>query len=155
MDENRPAAPSKLKLFLQGWIINTLAVLLTSFILKGIQFERPIHLVTACLLLGVLNAFVRPVLMLFSLPLLLLTLGLFTFFINAFLLYMVGKLMQPHFQVDSFPYALAGAVLISIFSVILNSLTGINRARIQIRKSSPPPPPDDKIDTGSGPVIDV
>jgi putative membrane protein len=146
----------KLKQFLQGWLINTLAVLLTSFILRGIQFEKPIHLLGASLLLGILNAFVRPILMLFSLPLLLLTLGLFTFVINAFLLYLVGKLMQPHFQVDSFYYALAGAVLISIFNLILNTLTGTGSSRVQVRKGpGPPPPPNEPTDTGSGPIIDV
>lgn len=155
MEENHSASPSKLKVFLQGWIITTLAVLLTSMLLKGIQFERPIHLIAASLLLGILNAFVRPILMFFSLPLLLLTLGLFTFVINALLLYLVGQVMQPHFQVDSFIYALAGAVLISIFTVILNALTGAKGTRVHVRRSPPPPDRPDKPDTGSGPVIDV
>lgn len=155
MEDDRSAPPSKLKLFLQGWIITTLAVLLTSFILKGIQFERPIHLITASLLLGILNAIVRPFLMFVSLPFLLLTLGLFTFVINAFLLYLVGQIMQPHFQVDSFVYALAGAILISIFTVVLNAITGFKGTRVNVRRSAPPPDRPDKPDTGSGPVIDV
>jgi putative membrane protein len=145
----------KLKQFLQGWVFTTLSVFLTSYILRGIQFERLSHLVMAALLLGILNAFVRPILMVFSLPLLLLTLGLFTFVINAFLLYLVGKWMQPHFQVDSFAYALAGAVLISIFNLVFNILFGTSKARVQAGKSPKEPPPAEPPDTGSGPIIDV
>ncbi|MDB6031683.1 MAG: putative rane protein [Verrucomicrobiales bacterium] len=140
---------------MQGWVFTTLSVLLTSYILRGIQFERPIHLISAALLLGILNAFVRPVLMLFSLPLLLLTLGLFTFVINAFLLYLVGQFMQPHFQVDSFAYALAGAVLISLFNLVFNILFGTARSRAQTAKTPKAPPPVEPPDTGSGPIIDV
>jgi putative membrane protein len=145
----------KLKQFLLGWLVNTLAVFLTSNILRGIEYERLSHLLIAALLLGILNAFVRPILMVFSLPLLLLTLGLFTFVINAVLLYVVGKLMQPHFQVDSFPYALAGAVLISIFNLVFNILLGTRKLRVQATNGPKAPPPADPPDTGSGPIIDV
>src|ERR1039457_3452130 len=101
--------------FLQSWIINTLAVAVAVLILRGhIHCESNMDLVIAALLLGVLNAFVRPILLLLALPLLIFTLGLFTLVINALLLYLVGVLLAPRFQVDSFGFAFLGALIISI-----------------------------------------
>ncbi len=108
-------------------------------------------LVLAALLLGILNAFVRPILMLIALPLLIFTLGLFTLVINALLLYFVGFLLKPNFHVDSFGYAFLGALIISIMSIALNILTGDARVTVQ-RRRPPPKRPDDDDDK---PVIDV
>jgi len=143
----------KLVRFLQSWIINTLAVALAVLILRGhIHYETNLDLVLATLLLGILNVFVRPILMLIALPLLIFTLGLFMLVINALLLYFVGSLLQPHFRVDSFGYAFLGALIISVISVALNVLTGNARVTVQRRR---PPPPDKSDDDGNGPVIDV
>ncbi|HEY5041985.1 MAG TPA: phage holin family protein, partial [Verrucomicrobiae bacterium] len=78
----------KLLRFLQSWIINTVAVLVAAFILhKHITYDNKLlNLLVVSLLLGILNAFVRPILMLIALPLLIFTLGLFTLVINALLL---------------------------------------------------------------------
>jgi len=137
--------------FLQSWVINTFAVLIAAIILRGhIRYGDSADLIVASLLLGILNAFVRPILILLALPLLIFTLGLFTLVINALLLYFVGVLMGPHFQVDSFGFAFLGALIISIVSVALNVLTG--SARVTVRRR--PPPPKSPRD-GGGPVIDV
>jgi putative membrane protein len=138
--------------FLQRWLINTLAVLVAVELLPGLHFQG--HdlwspFVTS-LVLGILNAFIRPVLMLLALPLLIVTLGLFTLVINASLLYLVGQ--SSFFRVDSFGAALLGALVISIVSVALNILTGTNKARFTVRRNPPPP---SKPDGGNGPVIDV
>jgi putative membrane protein len=140
--------------FLQSWIINTLAVLVAAMILhKHISYDnQPQNLLVAALLLGILNAFVRPILMLIALPLLIFTLGLFTLVINALLLYLVGALLQPLFQVDSFGYAFLGALIISVISVALNVLTG--NARVSVQHRRPPGPPKSP-GGGDGPVIDV
>ncbi|HLX94941.1 MAG TPA: phage holin family protein [Verrucomicrobiae bacterium] len=141
----------KLLRFLGNWAINTFAVLIAAIILHGhIRYANPTDLIVASLLLGILNAFVRPVLMLLALPLLIFTLGLFTLVINALLLYFVGVLMGPYFQVDSFGFAFLGALIISIVSVALNVLTGSARVSVQRR---PPPPKNPRDD--DGPVIDV
>ena len=139
--------------FLQSWVINTAAVLVAAAILhKHITYENKLqNLLIASLLLGILNAFVRPILMLIALPLLIFTLGLFTLVINALLLYLVGALMAPHFQVKSFGYAFLGALIISVISVALNALTGGARISVQRRPPGPPNPPGG----GDGPVIDV
>ena len=126
--------------FLQSWVINTVAVALAVMILRGhIHCESNPVLLFAALLLGILNAFVRPILMLIALPLLIFTLGLFTLVINALLLYFVGFLLKPNFYVDSFGYAFLGALIISFISVALNVLTG--NARVTVPPRRPPGPP--------------
>lgn len=125
--------------FLQSWVINTLAVLVAAIILRGhIRYGSSADLLIASLLLGILNAFVRPILMLLALPLLVFTLGLFTLVINALLLYFVGVLMGPAFQVDSFGFAFLGALIISIVSIALNVLTGTGNTRVKIHRRPPP-----------------
>ena len=150
----RPAMNEKkspLKQFFLRWIITTLAVLVTVVILRPhIDYNGTTNLFAASLLLGILNAFIRPIMMLMALPLLIFTLGLFTLVINASLLYLVHWLMGPGFQVESFSWALVGAIIISIVSVMLNILTGTGKTRVTFRRGPPPPP-----DGGSGPVIDV
>jgi putative membrane protein len=139
--------------FLQSWIINTLAVLVAVEILrKHISYEdKWQNLLIVSFLLGILNAFVRPVLMLIALPLLIFTLGLFTLVINALLLSFVGWLL-PFFHVDSFGYAFLGALIISVISLALNVLTG--NARVSVQNRRPPGPPRTP-PGGGGPVIDV
>ena len=73
-----------LKKFIQRWLINTLAVLVaTQIVRSGIHYDSITGLLIATLLLGILNTFLRPVLLFLSLPLLVFTLGLFTLVINA------------------------------------------------------------------------
>jgi putative membrane protein len=92
------------------------------------------------------------VLIFFTLPLVVLTLGLFIFVINALLLYGVGHLLKD-FQVATFGDALWGSVIISVVTLLLNHLTGLNKSRLEFRRGKSPrrPPSDD----GGGPLIDV
>jgi putative membrane protein len=139
----------KLWRFLGTWAINTLAVLVAVEIVPGIRFNDN-HWFTpfvTSLVLGILNAFVRPILMFLALPLLIFTLGLFTLVINALLLYAVGQM--PFFHVNSFGSAFLGALVISIVSIFLNIMTGGARVSIQRR------PPKKKNDDDDKPVIDV
>jgi putative membrane protein len=145
----------KLLRFLQSWIINTLAVLVAVEIVPGIQFNNGSLLTPfiTSLVLGILNAFIRPILMFLALPLLIFTLGLFTLIINAVLLRAVGWLLAPYFQVDTFWSAFLGAIIISIVSMALNVLTG--NARVSVQRHKPPPRNPNDDDHGGGPVIDV
>jgi len=141
------------KRFLQSWAINTAAVLVAVYLVPGIRFKDNslwTPFVTS-LVLGILNAFIRPVLMFLALPLLIFTLGLFTLVINALLLYFVSFLLNRYFEVDSFGAAFLGALVISIVSMLLNLLTGGTRARVRVERRRRPPDSDD----GGGPVIDV
>ena len=148
--------PENLKDFLKRWAITTVGVLVATYVVPGIAYDHD-HwqgLLIATLLLGLLNAFLRPLLLLLSLPLLVLTLGLFTLVINAALLYGVGQLVKT-FYVASFGAAFWGGLVISLISLPLNFLTGAGGARIEFRRGKPQDrdrPPGDGDD---GPVIDV
>lgn len=135
------------------WLVNTLAVLVATKIVPGIEYNSLSSLIVASLILGILNAFLRPILMVFALPLLIFTLGLFTLVINAVLLLLVGALMKPHFWVDGFWAAFWGALVISLVSILLNRLTGTGNPKTELKKKSSPPPPSNK--DGGGPIIDV
>jgi putative membrane protein len=148
--------PSELRVFLQRWLITTLSVLVAANVLRGIRYDTISGLLAATLLLGLLNAFVRPVMMLLSLPLLVVSLGLFTVIINALLLYFVGQF--EFFHVDSFWTAIKGAVLIGFVSFLLSIATGLGGGRVRVRRSQEPPrPPGSRPGRGGGggPVIDV
>jgi putative membrane protein len=139
--------------FIKSWAINTLAVLVAVYMVPGIRFKDDslwTPFVTS-LVLGILNAFIRPILMLLALPLLIFTLGLFTLVINALLLYFVSFLLGNHFVVDSFGAAFLGALVISIVSLLLNVVTGGSRARVRLQQRRRPPDSGG----GGGPIIDV
>ncbi len=145
----------RLKKFLQSWAINTLAVGMAGLILHNhihYKNQNPLYLFAASLLLGILNSILKPLIMLLALPLLVFTLGLFMFVINALLLYFVGFLLKPYFSVDTFWYAFLGALIISIVSVVLNTMAGTGGSRIRVQRGNRP---SDSGPGGSGPVIDV
>jgi putative membrane protein len=144
----------KLKTFLLRWANNTVAVLIAAKIVPGIHCRGFLTYVSAAFLLGVLNIFLRRILIFLALPLVVVSLGLFILVINAFLLYAVGYLMtsvQAPFHVDSFWAAFWGGLIISIVSLLLNLLIGTSGARIEFRRATPP----SNRDGGDGPVIDV
>ena len=143
---------ASLKRFLQRWLINTVAVMVAAKIVPGIECDSIITLFAASLLLGILNALLRPLLWLLSLPLVILTLGLFALVINALLLYFVGYLVKS-FVVADFRAAFWGSLIISLVSLALNSITGTGDSRIEFRRSKPRSSADRG--DGDGPVIDV
>jgi putative membrane protein len=146
---------STIKRFLQGWAITTFAVLVAATMLPGIHYSQDWRvLLLASLLLGVLNAIVRPILMLIALPLLVITLGLFMLVINALLLLLVGRIVHG-FEVAGFGTAVLGSLIISVISILLNTLTGTGNSRIQVRRGRRDPRPPRRHDDGGGPVIDV
>lgn len=150
-----------LKSFLQRWAINTVGVLVAANIIPGIGYDTYGGLFVASLLLGILNALLRPLLLLLSLPLIIFTLGLFILIINACVLYFVDLLVKP-FHVDGFFSAFLGALIISLVSMVANSVTGTGQSRIRFQRkvrSEPPtvapPRSSDARKGGNGPVIDI
>src|SRR6266536_2549277 len=125
--------PASLKGFLQRWLIKTVAVRVAAKVVPGIECDSLAGLFVASLLLGIFNALLRPLLFLLSLPLVILTLGLFTLVINALLLYFVGALVKS-FAVAGFWPAFWGSLVISIVSLVLNSITGTGSSRIEFRR---------------------
>ena len=111
-----------------------------AYVVKGIHYQKPLDLVIASLVLGILNAVLRPILLILALPLLVLTLGVFLLVLNALVLYFVGYLLRPHFYVMDFSSAFWGALIISVVTIVLNSLTGTGNARVKIQRGGPKPP---------------
>ena len=105
------------------WLVLTFAIIITSYILDGIQITGFFSALLAAAILGILNAFFRPILLILTLPINILSLGLFTFIINAVLLMMVSGVISG-FKIQGFWYALLGSLLISIVSWLLNSFIG-------------------------------
>ncbi len=117
--------------FLFRWIITTIAVMIAASIVHGIHYNGASALILAALLLGILNAFVRPILLILSAPLILLTLGLFILVVNGLMLYWVPGLVGG-FYVDSFGSAFWGAILISIISWALSAFFRGSDGRVHV-----------------------
>jgi putative membrane protein len=120
-----------MKHFVFRWLITTVAVFVAAPIV-GINYgDRLGCLLGASLLLGIVNAFVRPVLFLLSLPLILVTLGFFILIINALMLKFVGQIV-PCFQVPGFWPAFFGAIIISIVSWLLSAFFRGSDGRVHV-----------------------
>lgn len=115
--------------FLIRWFVTTVAVFLAEKLLPGIRCDSTGALLGASLLLGIINAFVRPVLLLLSIPFIIVTMGLFIFVINALLLLLVAALI-PSFHVDGFWSAFFGGILIGLVSWVLSSFFRTSDGRI-------------------------
>ena len=103
------------------WLINAAALLALPYLLPSISVEGFASALTAALVLGLVNAVLRPILVLLTLPVTLLTLGLFIFVINGLLFWFVGSFIRG-FHVNGFWPAVFGAIVYSIISWLLSSL---------------------------------
>lgn len=101
------------------WLVITVAILLASMMVSGIRVESLKTAVVAAAILGIINVFLRPVLLILTLPLTILTLGVFAFVLNALMLLLVAYFV-PGFEVDGFFSAFLGALIISVVSWIAN-----------------------------------
>ena len=101
-------------------IINALALLIVEYVIPGVHVSGIGAALVAALILGIVNAVLKPILVILSLPLEILTLGLFTFVINAALFYLVAKL-GIGLSVDSFWAAFLGSLVLSLVSFVLSS----------------------------------
>ena len=110
------------------WLLLTISIILTSYLVDGIIVASFWSALFAALVLGILNALFRPVLIVITLPINILTLGLFTFVINALLLKMVSGVV-PGFYVYGFWSAVFGSLIISLVSWLLSSFVN-DRGRI-------------------------
>ena len=127
------------------WMILAVGVVLATNIVPGIHCSDIGALAVAVLLLSFLNAILRPVLLLFTLPFIVLTLGLGIVVINAILFLIVGRLVDG-FRVDGFWPAVGGSLVLSVTNMVMS---GFLRAR------GPRPPAPPKGPRGGGDVIDI
>ena len=111
------------------WLLLTISIIVTSYLVDGIFVTSFFSAFFAAAVLGILNALFRPILIVITLPINILTLGLFTFVINALLLKMASGVV-PGFYVQGFWSAVFGSLIISLVSWVLNSFVN-ERGRIR------------------------
>jgi putative membrane protein len=109
--------------FLLRWSINLLALVTAAILIKGIRMQSIEMGILAAGILGIVNAVIRPVVLVLTLPINLLTLGLFTLVINAAMLKLVSMVV-PGFVIESFTAAFLGALIVSVVSWTLNIFVG-------------------------------
>ena len=100
--------------------ISSLAVLITSLTLDGVTVEPWWWAVIVAIVLGLVNAWIRPLVKFLALPINLLTLGLFTFVINALMVMLCSWLLDPHFVVDNFWWAMGFSIVLTLTSWMLH-----------------------------------
>jgi putative membrane protein len=120
---NRPSLVQNVAMrsFLIHWLITTVALATTAHLVPGIAVDSLAPLVLAALVLGLVNAFVRPLLVILTLPITILTLGLFYLVVNGAAFALAAALV-PGFGVSSFGSAIIGALLVGLVSSILGWL---------------------------------
>jgi putative membrane protein len=106
---------------LARWIINAAALLLVAYLYTGVTVESFFAAAMAALVLGLVNAVIRPLLVLLTLPVTIVTLGLFLFVINALLFWLVAEIVEG-FRVSGFMAALIGSVLYSLITLVTSWL---------------------------------
>lgn len=106
--------------FLLRWLFNTIAIYATTRVIAGLRVPDLGGAIVAALVLGVVNAVIRPLILLLTLPINILTLGLFTLVINTIMLYIVAAVTP--LQITSFWSAFVGALLIAVISTVLSRL---------------------------------
>lgn len=101
-----------------NWLVSSVVILVLAFILPGVSVEGLMPALGAALVLGIINALIKPILIILTLPINILTLGLFTLVINAFLV-MLAAAVVPGFAIASFWWALLFGVALSLVSAII------------------------------------
>ena len=110
--------------FLVWWASNLVALLVAAWLVEGIDYDSIWWLIFASLLFGLVNLFLRPLIILLTLPFVILTLGILLLFINAFMLWLVGALVPDFDVADFFWAAILGAMVIWLVNMALYLLLG-------------------------------
>ena len=111
-----------MKIFL-NWLIYAVAIMITAYILPGVSIAGFVSALILAVVLGAINAFIKPVVVILTLPINILTLGLFTLVINA-LLIMLASMVVPGFGVDGFWWAMLFAIVLSMVTWVLSRFRG-------------------------------
>lgn len=107
-----------------NWLLNAIVIMVAGYLLPGIHISSFVTALVIALILGVLNLCVRPILILLTLPLTILTLGLFLIVINALIIMLTSSLVHG-FEVDNFGWAILYSLIISIIHVVIVRLFGL------------------------------
>lgn len=119
--------------FLMHWLTTALALGVASWILPGVTVASPTALMVAALVLGFVNAVVRPIIVLMTLPFTLLTLGLFYFVVNG-IAFGLAAWLVPGFDVRSFFWAMLGALIVGMVSWFIGGFGQSRGRRVEIRR---------------------
>ena len=103
------------------WVIYALSIMLVAWIVPGIYIRNFGSALLVAVVMALVNAFIKPLIMFISLPINFLTLGIFTFVINALLFFLVGKI-TPDFEVENFWAALLGSLLLSLLAILVGKI---------------------------------
>jgi len=106
-------------MFIAKWLVMSVAVFASSYVVPGIEVDGFGAALVAALFLGLINIFIRPLLVILNLPMIIVSLGFFLIVLNAILLYVVAAIVNG-FYIHSFFSAIIGSIFISIVSAILN-----------------------------------
>jgi len=109
--------------FLLIWIITAISLVVTAYIVPGFIISSFGAAIVAAVVLGLVNAIVKPILVLLTLPLTVLTLGLFLFVINALVIWLAGAI-TPGFTVTGFIPALLGSIVLTLVTSVINFFVG-------------------------------
>lgn len=104
-----------------NWLVSAFAILVTAYLLPGVHVQSLTAALVAAVVLGVINAFIKPILIILTLPINILTLGLFTFVINALVIILTADIV-PGFKVDGFWWALLFSIVLSLINSFLHKL---------------------------------
>jgi len=110
------------------WILNTLALLLVVSVVPHFYYRSWVTLAIAAAVLGLLNAIIRPILFFLTLPITIVTLGLFLLILNAIMLELTAWLV-PGFDIDGFGWAIVGALVLSLVSMVTSRIGRGDRER--------------------------
>jgi putative membrane protein len=105
------------------FLLNGLAVLLTAYLLPGVDVEHYGYALLVAVLLAIVNAVIKPILVLLTIPITFVTFGLFLLVINALMILLVDWLITSGFEVDGFWWALAFSLILSLFNSLFSDLT--------------------------------
>lgn len=104
---------------LLGWVLNAFALVIVTFLIQGIKVDSFTAAMIAAAVIGLVNMLIKPILLILTLPISIITLGLFIFVVNGILFYMVGHFLQG-FQVQNMTAGILGAFVYSIVSWLLS-----------------------------------
>lgn len=117
-----------IKNYVIRWLINAVGLLIVSKLMASIEIDGILTAVVAAAVIGIINIFLRPILIILTLPINILTLGLFTLVINGLIFYFVGNIVEG-FQVTGYLAAFLGALILSIINVLATFMIGMGKGK--------------------------
>ncbi|HEY9609225.1 phage holin family protein [Allocoleopsis sp.] len=109
--------------FLLTWLLAAVSLVITAYLVPGFVIKSFVAALIAALILGLVNAIIKPILVVLTLPITIVSLGLFLFVVNALTLWLAGSIISG-FRVTGFIPALIGSIVLTIVSSVLNHLVG-------------------------------